>query len=160
MIFQKFHEIFPEKTHRVNSNDQPWISHKLKSMDKRRKQEFNKHRMSEKWKRLNQVFKENVKCAKKTFYKKMMNDLMNKNTSQWYSSVKRMTSYNQQKSEKVIVHEINHLSDEDQAKQIADNFTKISNEYEQIKLEDIDISPINKQDIPQFKSVEVWMMLS
>ena len=71
-----------------------------------------------------------------------------------------MTSYNQQKSENVIVHEINHLSDKDQAQKVADHFTQIPNEYEQIQKEDIDISPIKNEDIPQFKSVEVWMLLS
>lgn len=34
---------------------------------------------------------------------------------------------------KVVVQEINHLSDKDQAEKIAENFLKIPNEYEQIK---------------------------
>ena len=39
LLLQKFHEIFPEKARKVNSDDQPWISHKLKTMDRKRKRE-------------------------------------------------------------------------------------------------------------------------
>ena len=92
MLVQKFNELFPEKTRKFNSDDQPWISHKLKSMDRLRKREYHKHRKSDKWKMLNSDFKQGVKCAKKNFYKKMMCDIMNKNTSQWYSCLKRMIS--------------------------------------------------------------------
>jgi hypothetical protein len=48
LLLQKFNEYFPEKTHRINSDDQPWISHKLKNLDRRRKREYQKHRRSEK----------------------------------------------------------------------------------------------------------------
>ena len=34
ILIQKLDEIFPMKTRRVNSDDQPWISHKLKQMDR------------------------------------------------------------------------------------------------------------------------------
>ena len=40
---------FPIKTHKVSSDDQPWITHKLKAQDRRKKRELNKHRKSEKW---------------------------------------------------------------------------------------------------------------
>ena len=48
MLFQKYTECFPEKTHRVSSDDQPWINHKLKTMDRQRKRGYNKHRKSAK----------------------------------------------------------------------------------------------------------------
>ena len=86
MLLQKYKEIFPEKTHRVSSDDQPWITHKLRSIDRRRKGEYRKHRNSEKWPVLNKEFKTNVKSAKFKFYQKIMDDLTNKNTSKWYSS--------------------------------------------------------------------------
>ena len=57
MLLQKFKECFPEKTYKITSNDQPWISHKLKTMDRLRKREYHKHRKSEKWSRLNKAFK-------------------------------------------------------------------------------------------------------
>ena len=151
---------FRKKTHRINSDDQPWISHKLKNLDRRRKREYQKHRRSEKWLILNKDFKESVKCAKKDFYKNMMKDLMSKNTSHWYSSIKRMTSHDQQKYQNIIIPEINNLSDEEQAQKLSDHFSAIPNEYNQLKSEDIPIDPVNKEDIPQIKEVEVWMLLS
>ena len=160
LLLQKFNEYFPEKTHRINSDDQPWISHKLKNLDRRRKREYQKHRRSEKWLILNKDFKESVKCAKKDFYKNMMKDLMSKNTSHWYSSIKRMTSHDQQKYQNIIIPEINNLSDEEQAQKLSDHFSAIPNEYNQLKSEDIPIDPVNKEDIPQIKEVEVWMLLS
>ena len=129
-------------------------------MDRRRKREYQKHRRSEKWLILNKDFKESVKCAKKDFYKNMMKDLMSKNTAHWYSSIKRMTSHDQQKYQNIIIPEINNLSDEEQAQKLSDHFSAIPNEYNQLKSEDIQIDPVNKEDIPQIKEVEVWMLLS
>ena len=37
MLFQSFDKFFPEKTLRISSDDQPWITHKLKAMDRKRK---------------------------------------------------------------------------------------------------------------------------
>jgi hypothetical protein len=90
----------------------------------------------------------------------MMKDLMSKNTSHWYSSIKRMTSHDQQKYQNIIIPEINNLSDEEQAQKLSDHFSAIPNEYNQLKSEDIPIDPVNKEDIPQIKEVEVWMLLS
>ena len=102
MLLQKFNEIFPEKTHRVSSDDQPWITHKLKSLDRQRKREYHKHRKSEKWHQLNKFFKINVKCAKTNFYKKVLGELMNKHTSKWYTSLKKITAHDQQKMKKLL----------------------------------------------------------
>ena len=56
MLFKKFQELFPEKTHRVSSDDQPWITHKLKLQDRKKKREFNRHRKSKKWHNLKKEF--------------------------------------------------------------------------------------------------------
>ena len=70
MLFKSYNKFFPEKTLKVNSDDQPWISSKSKSMDRRRKRAYNKHRKREKWQQLDKDFKTNVKSAKKCFTKK------------------------------------------------------------------------------------------
>ena len=49
--------IFPEKIRKINNDDQPWISHRLKVLDRKRKRLFHKERRSEKWKVLNKLFK-------------------------------------------------------------------------------------------------------
>ena len=55
-LLQALDEIFPEKIRKVNSDDQPWVSHKLKVMDRKRKRVFHKERRSDKWKNLNKMF--------------------------------------------------------------------------------------------------------
>ena len=81
------------------------------------------------------------------FDKSMMKDLMGKNTSQ-------------QKYQQIIIPEINNMSDEDQAQELSDHFSAIPNEYNKLKAEDIQIEPLNKEDIPQFKKVEALIVLS
>ena len=48
MLISKLDEIFPEKMRKINSDDQPWISFRLKQMDRRRKRVYHKERRSEK----------------------------------------------------------------------------------------------------------------
>ena len=160
LLFQNFEHFFPEKTQKISSQDQPWISHKLKQVDRRRKREYHRNRKSEKWHRMNSQFKNLVKVAKKDFYQTMTKDLLSKNTSQWYSSLKRMTNFDQEKFKNLIIPDINHLSDQEQANKLADNFSEIPNQYQQLKNKDIVTKPIDPNDIPQFKTVQVWWLLS
>ena len=51
-------EIFPEKERKISSDDQPWITHQLKKLDRRRRRIYTKQRRSKKWKSLNKQFKE------------------------------------------------------------------------------------------------------
>ena len=74
--------------------------------------------------------------------------------------MKKMTAHDQQKSDKVIIPDICHLSDMEQANILADHFSEIPNQYDQISKEDIKIAPIEEKDIPQFEPVQVWILLS
>ena len=89
--------------------------------------------MSDKWVKLDKQFKTSVKCEKSDFYKKMMSDIMTKSTSQWYSSLKHMTAHDQQKVQKVIIPDINHLPEEEQVERTAEHFSQIQNQYDQPK---------------------------
>ena len=42
----------PEKSIKINNDDQPWMSRKLKSLDRKRKRIYRRERKSEKWKYL------------------------------------------------------------------------------------------------------------
>ena len=91
-LFKKYEEIFPQKTKKINSDDSPWITQKIKKLDRQRKRIYRKQRKSETWKKLEKLFKLEVKMAKKNFYKNMIADLAQKNLSRWYSSL-MSTSY-------------------------------------------------------------------
>ena len=115
LLVEKLEEIFPEKTRRINSDDQPWVNFKLKKLDRRRKRAYHKSRKSDKWKKLDKKFKEEVKLAKSKFYKKKVADLKNMKPGQWYSCLKKLTSFDQLKCDQPNVEEIRHLSDQAQA---------------------------------------------
>ena len=74
---------------------------------------------------------------------------MDARSGQWYSKLKRISNFEQNKSENIQVDEISHMSNKDQAEAIADSFSAISNQYEEIQKENIKIPPFSKSDIPQ-----------
>ena len=59
-LLEKLQDIFPEKTKNVQSDDSPWMTQKLKKMDRRRKRVYRRERKSEKWSTLNKQFKAEV----------------------------------------------------------------------------------------------------
>ena len=67
-----------------------------------------------------------------------------------------MTSHDQLKSEVVLVQEICRLSSQDQAELIADNFSKISNQYEEIDPDKIHLNPENDKPPPKFQAYQVY----
>jgi hypothetical protein len=86
ILLKKLDEIFPEKVRKVNSDNQSWISFKLKQMDRKRKRIYHKERRSEKWKLLNKAFKKEMKSAKTQFYKNKVAELKlaKHKHGQWY----------------------------------------------------------------------------
>ena len=89
-----------------------------------------------------------------------MEELKIKNPGQWYSCLKNITSFDQQKNEQPNVEEIRHLSDQEQADIIAQQFARIQNEYEPLKSEDISVPYCAKSDIPHFSPAQVWFALT
>ena len=158
-LIKKFKEIFKEKVTKMSSVDAPWMTDKIKKLDRKRKRIFKKQRRSKKWSKLDKNFKTAVKLAKQNYYKNMISDLRIKNPSQWYSSLKRISG-EEVKSQKIIIEEINDLNNEDQAEKIADFFSSIPNEYEALKDEDIKVPHFKTNDIPQFHPSQVWLELS
>ena len=159
MLIKILDQIFPEKIRKISSDDQPWISHRLKVLDRKRKRIFHKERRSEKWRKMNKLFKDEMKTEKAQFYKKTVADLKTKNPGQWYSCLKRITS-NDQMSHQINIDEINHLSDQEQAEIIAAKFSSIQNEYQPLKTDDIAVPPFSAEDIPQFHPSQVWHLLT
>ena len=160
LLCSKVEQYFPEKTCKVNSDDQPWITFKLKKLDRKRKRVYRKERRSKRWKEIDSNFKEEVKIAKKNFYKNSIEDLKKKNPGQWYQCLKKLSSYDQLKNELPQCEEISHLPDEEQVELIADRFASIQNEYDAIKPEEIDVPEFSLDQVPQFRPSQVWFALS
>ena len=97
---------FPEKVYKINSDDHPWINHKIKCLDRKRKRLYRKKRKSVKWFEMNKLYKHEVKLAKQKFYKNIISDLKQKKPGQWFSALKRISSYNDNKKGDFIIDEI------------------------------------------------------
>ena len=159
ILLQKFNEIFPLKTRKISSDDAPLISHKIKKLVRQRQRIYEKERKFERWTRLKKICDKEIRLAKSNFYKNQVADLLTKSPKQWYSSFKRLTSYDQYKTEPLHVQEISKYSDQQQAEMIADHKAKIANQYQPLKKEDILIPNFSPGDIPQFSPNQVWLKL-
>merc|ERR1711994_886348 len=78
------------------------------------------------------AFKSKCQKEKSDYYKNIVQDLKTSNTKDWYSKVKRMCSIGQMKNEETNVESISTLTDKEQVEVIADEFEKISHDYEPI----------------------------
>ena len=76
------------------------------------------------------------------------------------TQLKKITSHDQQKSEKTNVDNISHLPYQEQAELIAEHFSSIQNEYDQISKDDISVPHFKESEILQFHPAQVWLALS
>lgn len=81
----------------------------------------------------------------------MIKQVKEANPSQWYSMLKRITNFEQQQQKGMDfqIEEISHLTDKEQAEAIAKSFNAISQEYQEVKIEDIEIPDFPTERIPQ-----------
>ena len=136
LLVEKFHELFPLKSFKVCSEDQPWITRTLKQLDRKRKREFSKNQKSPKWKHLNKLFEDKCKTEKENYYSNIVRDLKTSNPGQWYSKIKRMSGQEVYQADLDTVEELSGLDDDQQVEAIADHYAAISNLYEPVKEED------------------------
>ena len=160
MVMEKVDLYFPEKTIKLNENDQPWISPELKILDRQRKREYTKHKRSSKWQELDAKFVEKSNSMKESYYKNIVEDLKTSNPGKWYSKVKRMSALDPTKEDKVLVQELIGLPSSVQVEHIADKFAAISNEYDPIKAEDIEIpNPSSSKPCPLFEPHQIYQKI-
>ena len=140
VLMEKYYELFPIKVLRVCAEDQPWISRHLKTIDRKRKREFDKNKKSLKWEKLNKEFTEKAEIEKSNYYVNIVQDLKDSNPGQWYSKVKRMSGQDTKNVSDALIEELSGLDDEEQAESIADHYASISNHYK----------PVQKNDFEEF----------
>ena len=109
-------------------------------IDRKRKREYSKNKKSQKWKDLNDIYQQKLTEAKESYYSNIVEDLKTSNVGKWYSKLKRMSSDDRTKGDKVNVVSLSDLSPNDQAEIIADSIAYISNQYEPLKSEEIDVN--------------------
>ena len=76
--------------------------------------------------------------------------------SKWYSKIKRMSSTDPSKEEHLIVHELMNLPTSTQAEEIANKFAEISNQYEPLRYDDIELPSLtSSKAAPLFEPHEI-----
>ena len=160
MLLETFHKNFPVKTSKVSTDDSPWCNDKVKHLKRLKCREFNKHRSSEKWDRLNKIYKTAVITAKNKYYKDIVKDIKQSNPSKWYSKLKRICSFDQEKYQPIVCAEIENISDQEQAEKIAEFFAAPRQAYDALLSCDIKVTEINEKDFPQFSHLEVATKLT
>ena len=98
--------MFPYKNH--EPDDDPWVTKKIKQLDRLLKREFNKNQKSEKWTKLNAEYLKKCVEEKEKYAANIVLDLKESNPSKWYSKLKRMSGQNKDKGE-VNVAELDGL---------------------------------------------------
>ena len=149
LLLSKYHEFFPEKTRKIYSDDEPFFTEKLSKLKRRKCREFQKHRKSKKWENMDEAYEIELSKAKKSFYDRKIKHLRNAKPKEWYRELKKLTSFDQQVSDEVIVEAIKDLPNKEQAELIADKFAEVSQEYDRLKNEDIDVPEFSDSDVPE-----------
>ena len=78
----------------------------------------------------------------------------------WHRELKKITRFDQQLDDVVIVESIKDLTDLEQAELIVDKFASVSQEYEKLEDGDIQVPEFTKDDIPNVTEEEVELILS
>ena len=116
-------------------------------LDRQRKREYLKHKRSPKWTKLNTEFEKMSDLLKESYNKNVVEDLKTSHPGQWYSKIKRMSTLDQSKEDKISVQQLEGETSQSQAEIIADQFASISNLYQPLNSEDIEI-PNTKDSAP------------
>ena len=152
-------EILPSKTRKIAVDDQPWYTEELKRLKRQKSREYHKNRKSDKYMRLDKKYEKKLKLAKKKYKKKTIDDVLSSSERQWYSKLKKMTNFDQQKFEPVQVEAIESLPDQIQADIIAEQFSSVSNEYKPINRNQIKIPKFSPDSIPVFNPWQIQRKL-
>ena len=136
ILMSNYHRCFPTKQLKVCAEDKPWFSVELKKLNRKMKREFLKHKDSPKWSSMNEEYQERCEQEKQSYYDNLVSDLKTSNPGKWYSQLKRMSGQANSKQTNILVDELIGLNDQEQAERIADHYSTISNQYEQVKSDD------------------------
>ena len=112
----------------------------LKNLNRRIKREFYKNRKSFKWKKLKKKFKALKRNTVKNFYSDFVSELKVSNPAKWYSMAKRLGAEQHSNNGELSVDCLRGLDNQQAAEQVAEHFSKISQEY----------SPLDTNKLPAY----------
>ena len=160
LLLNKYHEFFPEKSKTIACDDQPFYTSRLEKLKRKKSREYSKHRKSMKWNKLNLEYEFKLSIAKKEYYQKRIKRLKKVQPKHWYRELKKMTSYDQLRSEEIIVESLKDFPMKAQAELIADKFSSVSQEYEKLIDSDVEVPVFSESEIPVISVEDVKLALA
>ena len=85
---------------------------------------------------MNYEFLQKCKIEKERYYKNIVEDLKESEQGKWHSKLRRMTGQDKLKSQNILIEELLGCSDQEQADVIAEHYSEISNQYDEINPHD------------------------
>ena len=123
---------FLEKSVKMSSLDQKWMSPELKNLHRKMQREYFSKRKSMKYKRLKSKFKKMKRKSVKKFYQEFVTELKTANPGKWYQMAKKIGAHSQTNDGDIVVESLSGLSNSQAAQKIGEHFARISNEYDPI----------------------------
>ena len=159
-LLEKLNLYLPEKTIKIRPDDQAWANNEIKTLDRKLKREYRKHKKSDKWNKLNEKFQNECEKAKHSYSTNIVNDLKLSNPSQWYSKIKRMSSHSTELNEEIVVQDLLGLDDKVQVEKIADQFSQVSHTYSPLKDDDVNIENIcDDRPLPEINPYTIYLII-
>ena len=158
ILFSMFNESFPMRTKIFFNESQEFYTDKLVMLKRKKKNEFKKHRRSEKYLSLHLTYKTELKKAKQDHYKKKIRVLRTSNPKMWHKALKRVMGGDTQK-EIIEVESIKDLPDIEQVELIAEKFAEVANLYEPLDRSKISVPKFEDKDVPVISTQEVKEIL-
>ena len=156
----KLNLVFPLKTVKTSSDDLPFFTAELKVLDRRIKRIYNKSGKTEKYDKLKIKYDMKLKKAGTKYIEKNVTSLMNDNPGKAYSTLKKMGAQPGDCSDEGSFSLQNHLeanlTTEQCTEEIANHFSRISQEFPPLNIATLPPhvqnklnQPTNLSDIPQ-----------
>ena len=163
ILIETMDKTCPTKTVKLRDDDKPYITMKLKELDRKRKREFNTKGKTAKYKEANKDFKRKLQQEERKFLKKNVDDLMEANPSQAYGVLKRLAAQPGDFPEAGCFNLPGHagLSPAESANRLAEHFAAISQEFTPLGLEELPMEVQSKikqrkgSDIPYISRQKV-----
>ena len=94
-MLYKIDEFFPLKEKKVANDDQPFMTDKLKHLKRKKCRIYRKQRRSDEWKKLEEIYRKEIKRAKNVFYRNKIKNLRRSNPKKWHQELKKITSFDE-----------------------------------------------------------------
>ena len=129
----------PTKTVKLRETDKPFITNRLKELDRQRKREYGRKGKTVTYHRINDDFNAKLKSEEKKYLEKNVVELMEVDPSRAYKVLKRLAARPGDCPEDGSFNLPSHeeLTAAESADRLADHFAAISQEFAALRLEDL-----------------------